>query len=155
MIFWTLTTFLCISLLIQIIKIKSISKRDHYLFALCDLRREVMRYLRSSSDKLSKKEYISLKSILKSIDVAIECYSKNYARKIFNFRKFADFVKEAENLNHKSEEIDAQDNEMINNFRAKLQLYILKSFFAYTPFIFEEITASLAAMFWKRIPAIL
>ncbi len=139
MIFWTTSIFLLTLLLIQLKEVKSISKRDHYLFALCDLRRDVMYYLRSEYEDISKRDYLALKKILKNIDISIICYSRNHAKIIFNFREFAKLVKETEKLNNRSEKIEIHDNKMVNKFRARLQFYILKSFFAYTPFFFEEV----------------
>ena len=139
MFFTVITTIISLSLAFSFLKIRKHIKHDTYLYKFCSLRREVMSYLRINHDIISKQEYKATKQILGLINSTINLYSKDQAANLFNFRRFRKFVKSTKDLSDSSRKIIDCDNQTINGFRDKLRRNIVITFFAYTPFLFEEI----------------
>lgn len=101
MFFTVITTIIASSLAYNFFKIKRHTRHDKYLYKFCQLRREIMSYLRINHDIISKQEYQATKQILDVLNGTINLYSKNEASNFFNFRKFAKFVKETKHLSAK------------------------------------------------------
>lgn len=131
-------SIISVSLIFQFLKIKKLKKYDRYLYNFCSLRKEVMNYLRVNHDIISKSEYESIKQIIVILNDTINIYSKNKMSTIFNFRRFAKYVKNTKDLVESSKKIEC-DNPTINNFRNSLNKNIIITFFAYTPFLLEEV----------------
>jgi hypothetical protein len=137
--FIVIASIVSLSLFVQLYRIKKCAKHDCYLYRFCALRREVMDYLRVNHDVILETEYESIKQLLTILNKTIDLYSKHKAATIFNFRKFVKYVSSTKDLADSSKKIVSYDNETINNFRKNLNRNIIKAFFAYTPFLFEEI----------------
>ena len=97
-----------------------------------------MEYLRSNQDSISKTEYEVIKKILIILNHTIHWYSK-YRTYLFNFRIFRKYINKTKKLSDSSQTIVKINNEVIDSFRYKLEIYILEAFFAYTPFLRSEI----------------
>lgn len=130
---------LALSLMDNYLKIKKHTRHDKYLYKFCHLRREIMSYLAINHDVISNKEYQATKQVIDVLNNTINLYSKNQASNLFNIRKFAKFVKKTKHLSDSSKKLIECDNNIIKDFRDKLNRNIILTFFAYTPFIFAEI----------------
>jgi len=125
MFFTVISTILVLSLALNFFKIKRHIKHDKYLYKFCQLRREIMSYLRINHDVLSKTEYQATKQILDVLNIAINLYSKNEASNLFNIRKFAKFVSETKHLSDSSKKLIECNNSTIKDFRDKLKRNII------------------------------
>lgn len=139
MFFIITSSIIVVSLIRSFFKIKRCAKHDKYLYKFCQLRRDIISYLRINHDIISKTEYLAIKQVLDLLNKTINLYSKNEAQNLFNIRKFAFFVKETKALSDSSKKFVECNNEVIKSFRNKLGSNIIDAFFAYTPFIFTEI----------------
>ncbi|MFT5704016.1 MAG: hypothetical protein ACJAZX_000747 [Rickettsiales bacterium] len=127
------------SLFFNFLRVKKYSKHDRYLYKFCSSRRDVMDYLRMNHDIISEIEYEAIRQLLDTLNKTINLYSKDRAATIFNFRRFIKYIKNTKDLADSSKKIINCNNETINGFRQNLNRNIVATFFAYTPFLLEEI----------------
>lgn len=144
--FYILMYFLTFSQIIWLLKAR---KRQKFTMKFSRLEKDISKYLIENSKTLSlndKQEIFQLFDILSLID---RVYSQNWQYKFFNFYKFVKFSKQAKDFDNKSAKIDPK-NPKIKEFQDRLRKHILESFFAYTPFLLQEIALHSSLNFFKE-----
>ena len=139
-------------LLIQvfyIIKFLQLRKHDKYLFDLCQLRREVLAYLRKNYKTITKTDYRAMRELIDGLELVIHNYN-DYKTVIFNYRRFVKYTKKTESAT-KSSQITTK-NKTILKFRQQFTHIVIGTFFAYTPLLRSEIiTKVLLNVFGKYL----
>ncbi|WP_424947241.1 hypothetical protein [Candidatus Spongiihabitans sp.] len=121
--------------------LRRVAKHDRVLFPLCQLRRDIMRFLRehtpNESNALSRKEYESILRLLDAVSTMIHHYNR-HKTVMFNFRKAVKFSKEYRHVRNQAPPIDMTGNDEIRKFHHQFLGLLARAFLAYTPlFRFE------------------
>jgi len=111
-----------------------IKKHDDVLFQFCNIRRDVMKYLRDNMDHISQEEYKSLKHLLKQLNILIRDYEA-LTSMIFDL---GHLFKEADKTRKYVlilEKIKLPDNKEIERLYFNQKRAMLYAFMRYTPFV--------------------
>ncbi len=128
-------------LILETYRMHELKKHDENLFEFCAVRRDAMKLLRDNYDTLTKKEYIHLYKVIASDSGTIHAYN-DYKTILFDFRRFTAFIKATKRMSRNAESLlekAASDNSKIIAIEERYLIAVLKSFFAFTPFLTTEI----------------
>lgn len=124
------------------LSLRRVSKHDRVLFPLCQLRRDLMRFLRvnatANKNALSTAEYDSIARLSDTLDLAIHDYNKHKTM-MFNLRNLMKLIKAHKKTLKKAKPIDLTDNPEIQTFHSRFIRCLAEAFIAYTPLIRSEL----------------
>lgn len=127
---------------------KALQRHDNVLFPLCQLRRDIMRFLYESAFEkpgaLSREEYASVRRLSNALDGAINNYNQHKTT-MFNIRKVAQYLRRHRDIIERAEPVDVTDNAAIQKFHARFSECLIKAFLAYTPLIRSGLALKLIA----------
>ncbi len=125
---------------------KRVRKHDQMLFPFCQLRRDIIAYLKKNvldaPNRISQKEG---EAILKLLDIVNQTIS-NYNRHktvMFNLREMQKYLKKYQRAS--STTLEIPDNPEIHMLYQNFGRLLVKAFIAYTPLIRWELTLRLIA----------
>ncbi len=123
------------------------AKHDQVLFPLCQLRRDIVQFLRTNIRNnrcaLSSEEGQSVLRLLEVLNDAIRNY-KRHKTVMFNLREVAKYLRKHQDALKKARPLDVTDNPDIQAFYARFGLCSAKAFLAYTPLIRSELVLRVA-----------
>ena len=119
-----------------------VAKHDRVLFPFCQLRRDIMRFLREhlpdEANALSKEEYDSVLRLLDVVSETIHNYNQHKTA-MFDVRKALKFSKKYRHTLAQATPINLTENAEIQKFHHQFKGLLAKAFLAYTPLIRSEI----------------
>ncbi|MGR3913016.1 MAG: hypothetical protein OD918_00575 [Gammaproteobacteria bacterium] len=148
-------TFLALAMLAaQLQRIRMAQKRaikhDRVLFPFCQLRRDVMQFLRETAFKkpqvLSREEYASARRLVEALDVTIRNYNR-HKTVMFNLRKVETHLRAYRQSAKPAPALP--DNPRIREFHDRFRGLLVKACIAYTPWIRSELFLRLMALAWQ------
>jgi len=148
-------TFLALAMLVaQLQRIRMAQKRaikhDRVLFPFCQLRRDIMRFLRENAFQrpaaLSRAEYASARRLVEALDATIRNYNR-HKTVMFNLRKVEKHLRAYRRSAKPAPALP--DNPHIREFHERFRGLLVKAFIAYTPWIRWELTLRLMALTYQ------
>ena len=130
-------------------RIKKVDKHDRVLFPFCQLRRDIMRFLRDNMETVTQEEYRSLRTLLTMLDNTIYHYNRHKTR-MFNLRKILKHMLGYQDAKKQVEKIVMPDNSAIKEFYTRFVRLLVQAFLAYTPWLRWEITLQLTGFVVRR-----
>lgn len=131
--FVVFATYCCIWL-------RRVARHDRVLFPFCQLRRDIMRFLREHMPKeanaLSREEYRSILRLVAVVGVTIHHYNQHKTL-MFNLREIERYLNEYR-ATLKETPINLTDNAEIQELHARFVRCLAEAFLAYTPMIRSE-----------------
>lgn len=129
-----------------------IARYDRMLFPFCQLRRDMMRFLRehmpNESNALTRKEYESTLRLLEVLSTIIHNYSQHKTT-LFNLRKVAKLLRKYRDVMKKIEPIQTTENKQIQIFHNRFAVCSAKAFLAYTPLIRSEVVLRICVFMYR------
>ena len=123
-------------------RIRKVAKHDGVLFPLCQLRRDLMRFLYDNvfvkPNALSHEEYVSIRRLLSVLDGAIHNYNQHKTL-LFNFRKMVKYLRQYRHMLKRTAPVNLTDSKEIQEFHARFSRCLARAFLAYTPLIRWEL----------------
>ena len=120
----------------SLVQIKKIAKHDGVLFPLCQLRRDIMRFLYENvfenPGALSHQEYQSVKRLLGVLNATISDYDK-HKTVMFNPREMAEHLEAYRRTSMLATKVP--DNSEIRELHRCFRHLLVAAFMAYTPLI--------------------
>ncbi len=124
------------------IRIRKVAKHDGVLFPLCQLRRDLMRFLYDNvfvkPNALSHEEYVSIRRLSDALDDTIHNYNQHKTL-IFNFRKMVKYLRQHRHTLKRTALMNLTDSKEIQEFHARFSHCLARAFLAYTPLIHWEL----------------
>ncbi len=118
-----------------------VAKHDRVLFPFCQLRRDIMCFLRehfpSEPNALSREEYDSILRLLDVVSAMIHHYNR-HKTVMFNLRKVIKCIREYRHALKQIPAIDMTNNAEIQKFHHRFEGLLARAFIAYTPLIRSE-----------------
>ncbi len=118
-------------------------KHDVVLFPLCQLRRDIMKYLRESVREdgvaISKQDGEAVLQILGVLNGVISNYNEHKTH-MFNVRNVVKYLDQHKDVLEKVAPLAATKNPQIKNFHHRFAYCSAKAFLAYTPLIRSQAT---------------
>ncbi len=120
---------------IIIYKLRNFNIHDGILFSFCDLRRNIMGYLRKREFDIKPKEYKEIKNLLSTVNPTIHNFNQHTIT-IFNIKKVKTLLSNAKNETQRIEEqTNGSISKEIESFYTEYICCYLKAVLAYTPFL--------------------
>ena len=136
--------FMCFSVFFVFswIDIRRVDKHDGVLFPLCQLRRDMMRFLYDNvfvkPNALSHEEYVSIRRLSDALDDTIHNYNQHKTL-LFNLRKMMIYLRQYRHMLKRTAPVNLTDNKEIQEFHARFSRCLARAFLAYTPLIRWEL----------------
>lgn len=136
-------------LIYQIFRLRSITKHDKILFGFCQNRREMMKLIRDKNQTLSIEDYQALRELVEMTNKTIHNFN-HYKPVLFNFRRFIEYVRNAQEVDNKFKEHQFGSQEIAELYN-RFFLTLLGAFFTFTPLIKSEIVLRASIYFFKAL----
>lgn len=121
----------------QLVKLK---KHDEVLYRFCQLRRDVMLYLRENFDRLTREDYERAREILVDLDDTIHFYDEHKITR-FNLRPFVVFFIDKIKRSDLPERGAVSPQSPLALVAKKKGEALSEAFFRYTPWLRSELLA--------------
>lgn len=152
---------LCFSLW-MVIKLKGLENHDQVLYNFCQLRREMMSYLRIKSDRIPRKDYVAIRELLDIVNSTIADYN-NYKVVIFNFNNFMKEIDRIYKSTKKANKARDISNDKVEKFYKDYKHAMFVAFWTYTPLlkhklvvgVFVNLIGLVASNYFERHKTIL
>ena len=122
--------------------LRKVAKHDRVLFPFCQLRRNIMRFLRehmpNDSNALSRQEYESILQLLDVVSTVIHHYNR-HKTVMFNLRKVIKCIWKYRHTLKRVPPIDMTANAEIQEFHRRFEGLLARAFIEYTPLIRFEL----------------
>ena len=129
---------------------KEMQKHDRVLFPLCQLRRDVMRFLymnvTTNTGSLSPAEYKFVRQLLNVLDSTIHNYNQHKTL-MFNVRKIAKHLKMYRKVSRVV--LEVPDHPEIREFHERIHRLLVAAFLSYTPLIRWELALRLIVFVYR------
>lgn len=132
-------------------------RHDSVLFNFCDIRRDVLNYLRKNFDTISKEEYRSLRDTLDKMNNTIHYFDK-YKSLVFNVREIKEMIRRFYSTIERVQEMKKNKNEEIKTMLLRYEHASLIGLVRFSPFATTRlitflfiILIKLALMFTAKI----
>lgn len=125
-------------ILVTMFELVHIQKHDRILYSYCQLRRNILAFLRSDGLKLSEYEYQLTNKMLEFVGITIHDFNM-FKKEVFNFRKAKKLLKASVRAHHHKDIFVETENKNISRLQNQFRYCIIISMFAYTPFIMSEL----------------
>ena len=123
-------------------RIRKVAKHDGVLFPLCQLRRDLMRFLYDNvfvkPNALSHEEYVSIRRLSDALDDTIHNYNQHKTL-LFNFWKMVKYLRQHRHTLKRTAPVNLTDSKEIQEFHARFSHCLSRAFLAYTPLIHWEL----------------
>lgn len=129
-------------MLCMILHLHHVRKHDLVLYRFCQIRRDLMRYLRQNGYEMNGGDYAAARQLLVALNHIIHDYNLHKSA-LFNGRQFFRFLHEYDNSSQKVEVVKT-DNVKIASLRSEASAALTKAFFVYTPLFKHEIFLKLS-----------
>lgn len=136
--------------LAMIFKLLSLRKHDRVLYRFCQLRRDIMAYLRDKRDRIPPEDYEQVRMLLQIVNQDIHNYN-HYKRNKFNIRYL---LREARHLfkSARAAEIKKiKNNAKVEGFYKDYGLALVSAFLSYTPFFKSKIILMLTIGLMRKL----
>jgi hypothetical protein len=133
-------------------KLREMKKHDKHLYALCQLRRDVVSYLYVSRQELSRTDYIAARKTLDVLSLTIQNYW-THKTVIFNFRRFQKYMHQTKDLSGQMDEIHTK-NADITRFQERFMSLVFEGFLAYTPFLKSELAVKFVIAIFNALAVV-
>ena len=132
------------------VRTRKVDRHDGVLFPLCQLRRDIMRFLYENvfenPGALSREEYQSVRRLLEMLNGAISNYNE-HKTVMFNLREMAKHLETYRRASMPS--VEVPDNPEIRELHRRFGHLLVKAFIAYTPLIRWELAARLVVRAYR------
>ncbi len=134
------------------LQIRKAAKHDRVLFPFCQLRRDIMCFLREhmpdQPNALSREEYDSVLRLLDVVSDVIHHYNR-HKTVMFNFRRVIKFSMKYRDTLEQAKPIEMTGNAKIQEFHHRFVGLLAKAFIAYTPLIRWEMVLRFIAYIYR------
>jgi hypothetical protein len=150
MFFYILFVPSIIILLVTMFELLIVRKHDSVLYQYCQLRRNILGYLRTKGTRLSEPDYVLANQMLDYVGITIHDFHK-LKEEVFNVRKARKLAKASWRVHTKRDIFAETSNKQLKNLQNQFRFLILISIFAYTPFLKSEVVLRLLYQLAKFI----
>ncbi len=128
--------------------LRELQKHDMVLYRFCQVRRELMAFLRAEGIQLSPEDYRFAQHLIDALHRTIHNYEDN-KKSLFNFRHFLLFLKRFRDSVDELRRIPTSDNVRLQGLCHEYGNAMLRGFVAFTPGFRSEMVLRLgAAVAW-------
>jgi hypothetical protein len=136
-----------VTFIIRLFALHRMKKHDLVLYRFCEIRRDLMNFLRDPAMNLDNVAYARTRSMLNVINYIIHEYDF-CKRNLFNMRKFLNYFGEATKL---ATGLEKTGNSKMDGIANDLVFAVVEAFFQFTPFLRSEATFKIVQFFWKHL----
>ena len=122
----------------MIIKLRALKKHDDVLFRFCQLRRDMMKYLRSKTTKIPREDYVEIRKLLDLLNSTIHNY-EDHKQGLFRIEKFFAETKTVYKSVKKAKSKEIKNNAKVKGFYHEYGKIMLIAFLTYSPFLKSKI----------------
>lgn len=119
--------------LVILFRLKSIKKNDEALFEFCQLRRDIISYLREKNTRIPEENYFEVRKLLEILNSDIHNFKKHKKGK-FNFNNWITEAKGVYKNVRTAEQKKIDNNEKVEEFYKKYGQTLFGAFLRFTPF---------------------
>lgn len=122
----------------MIFKLHQIKKHDSVLFRFCQLRRDIMGYLRKDFDSITKSDHNEVRMLLRLLNSTIHDYDE-HKKGLFKINKFIVQAKTVYKSVNEAKRKESKNNDVIKGFYKDYGKIMLIAYLTYTPFLKSKI----------------
>jgi hypothetical protein len=127
-----------IMVVVMIFELSIINKHDKVLFQFCQLRRNMLAYVRQKGITMPEADYVLMNELLDFVGNTIHDF-KYLKEEVFNVRKAKKLAITSKMAQREKHVFMSTDNKKIKVFQNQVRFCLINSILAYTPFLKYEL----------------